>query len=1088
MTVTEIKQALGQFSIRLRADTPQEILDALPYFSLVAVTPGRLNPVQTGDNLLDSARYVGVLRGRADASDSATELFGAGMAFWLGDEDDKGDVFVNPVSVASASFANAIRAVLPPSGSILEGTLHAIPGSGTFTSTFQYQTPRKALTYITDTYGTETYPVSWRVNGNGTLDAGRDLDLFVTDPATILVRRDGGRDMFTRGYQGNMGLGLDVEDYTTEVVLLAEGEGAATVTASASQATPFLDRYGNTLKLVRLISESETSAGNAQARATLQLNRFRNARPEVELSTADYDVSGDLAVGDVVAVFDPAAGFVDLEREMWWRGQPINPVALKVVELTWPVPAGWTVALRSSLDGAWLDLSDWYVPEGGSTTIKVGDLSRALTSIGGEPVGTRPVADTSTPAAPVITSVESAAYQSRQSNDTRAAINVQWATPLNQDGSTVLDGDHYEIRIRATDTFSYPITWNQAGAFTWNELQTWNRPLSDPAADTGQWKTYFVGWDTNTLVITELMVTAEYEIQIRAVDAASPPNQSPWSASTTHVTRTDTLAPAQPAPPVVASSRIAIQVVHRLGAATGGEFNLAQDLHHLEVHAGGPAFFPDVTTALGTISATENHLTGRIPVVASFGLESTEDVWVRVVAVDRFGNRSSASEAVQASALLIDSAHISDLTASKITAGSILADILMAARIATALDGTRVELNSSGVILYDANGQPVINISAAASGNFFQITDGTDNALASIDSDGNGTFQEVAANDLVIAGDSFLDDYYDPLPKGIVAYGEFTQAELGASYPSTAAAGTQMPFMELSFVAEAGRRYRVRCNAQLDSTVVDEDFAFELRDGGDQVPTISSTRLTRSEIGGGSEGFNVDLFLEYVGEFTDGLHRLLWTFFGFDGTASIMLGNHSAVMYIEDTGSSVLVPDTAVLQEASAPPVTTYTKSYGATWYQTYKGSLAQKSDTTANQGQLDSGSDGNQRSLVGFDYATIRSDLAGATISKITVTATAEHWWYNSGGTAVIGTHNYTSKPSTWADSRVSQDRTRSSGWARGARKTVTLSNTIGNELRDGTSTGIAFGPGPSSDVLYYGKFTGSGSARPVITITYTK
>lgn len=1089
MTITEIKQGLGQWTIRLRSDTPREIRDNLPAFGHVAVLPGRVDVRTTGDGLLAAARFVGVLRGQKDDQED-TELTGVGMAFWLGDEDDKGHVFVNPVTVASASFANSVRAVLPPT--VTEGTLHAIPGSGTFSSTFQYVTSRKALTYVTDTYSTQTYPVSWRVNGDGSVDAGRDVDLFVADPVALLVRRNPGRDPFVRGLSGRMRLGLDVEDYTTEVVLLAEGEGAATVTASASQVSPYLDLQGNAVSITRMISESQTDAGNAAARAALQLNRFRNARPEVELSTEEYDLSGDVAAGDLIGVFDPDAGFSDPAVEKFYQGVPINPVALRVTELTWPVQAGWTVAYRSSLDGTWVDLSDYYIPEAGQTYIKVGDPSRALAGIGGEPIGTRPVADTSTPAAPAFTATDSVAYQSQQANDTRAALYLAWAEPLNTDGSTVLDGDHYEIRIRATETFTYAVPWSEVGAFPWNQLNTWGRLLSNDAADAAQWKTYFVGWNTEELTITELMVAAEYEIQIRAVDSAGPPNRSAWSSSVFHTTRTDTLAPEQPAAPIVAASRIAVQITHTLGAATGGTYNLARDLHHLEVHAGPPAFYPDESTMLGTVSATENHLQGRIPVVATFPVETTEDVWVRVVAVDRFGNRSGPSEAVQSSILLIDSAHISDLTASKITAGTISAAILMGARIATALDGSRVELNSEGVVLYDDNGQPVINITGAASGNFISITDGTDNALATIDSEGNGSFQEVSADDVVINGESFLTDYHDPLPKGVVAYGEWNSTEQGGTSFSATGAGTanQTPFMELSFVAEAGRRYRVRCNSQLDSSAVDEEFAFELRDGGSSTPTTSSTRLARSEIGSGTEGFAVDLFLEYVGEFTAGLHRLLWSFFGFDGTAVIWLDNHPAVMYVEDIGSSVLVPDTAVIHSApSTPPpaVTTYTRTYSATWYQTYTESGGQRTDTTANQGRLDS-QYGNQRSLIGFDYATIRSDLAGSTISKITLTAYAEHWWYNSGGTAVIGTHNYTSKPSSWSDSRVNQDRQTSANWPRSAKRTVTLSNTIGNEFRDGGTTGIAFGPGNSTDVIYYGKFSGSGSNRPSITITYTK
>jgi hypothetical protein len=1088
MTVTEVKQALGQWSLRLGDTTPRETLDALEYFGHVAIAPGRVDVRTVGDGLLTSSRYVGVLRGREDG-ESTTELFGVGMAFWLGDEDGKGPVFIAPEVVASASFADAVRAVLP--ATLTEGTLHAIPSSGTFSSTFQYVTSRKALTYITDTYSTQTYPVSWRVNGDGSVDAGRDVDLFGTDPDTVMVRKTGGRDMFVRGLAGRMDLALDVEDYTTTVVLLAEGEGAATVTASASQVSPYLDLQGNPVTITRLISESDTAAGNAAARANLQLNRFRNARPEVELSTDEYDVSGDVAVGDVIGVFDPDAGFVDPAVEKFWQGVPINPIALKVVELTWPVPAGWTVAYRSSTDGTWWDLSDHYIPEGGATYVKVGDLGRSLTGIGGEPVGTRPVADASTPAAPAFTATDSVAYQSQQANDTRAALYLAWNEPLNTDGSTVLDGDHYEIRIRSTQTFSYQIPWNRADDFTWSELGTWGRPLSNDAAEADQWKTYFVGWNTEELTISELMVSAEYEIQIRAVDAATPPNQSGWSSSVFHTTRTDTLAPNQPAPPVVAASRIAIQIVHTLGDATGGTFNLARDLHHLEVHAGTAAFFPDESTLLGTVSATENHLQAQVPVVATFQVEQTEDVWVRVVAVDRFGNRSGASEATQSSILLIDSAHISDLTASKITAGSITADILMAARIATALEGTRVELNAQGVILYDANGQPVINISAAASGNFFQITDGTDSALASLDSMGNGTFQEVSADDMIIDGDSFLDDYYDPLPKGIVAFAGYGPSFGSASDIIGAGPNTALGIAEISFIAEAGRRYEVTCIGQIRSTSANDAGVFILRDGGENTPTLASTQFARIDwVVGPNAGNTTVGTLIYRGEFTEGLHRLLATFYTATGTATLRTSIFDFYFTVEDKGSSVLVPNTFVLNTGGgdATPVTNYTKTYNATWFQTYRSTGAQKTDTTANQGQLDSGSDGNQRSLVGFDYATIRNDLAGATISKITLTAYAEHWWYNSGGTAVIGTHNYTSKPSSWSDSRVNQNRQTSSSWPRAAKRTVTLSTSIGNELRDGSTTGIAFGPGNSSDTIYYGKFTGSGSNRPSITISYTK
>lgn len=1087
MTINQVKQALGSWNLTLREDTPRELLDAIEPFGHVAVVPGRVDVRVAQDGLLSAARYVGVFRGRADGD--LFQLRGCGMEFWLGDEDGKGDVYETTVSASADTFADTIRALLPAGGSVTEGTLHSVPG--TFTGEFKYESPRSAITYVTDTFGTETFPVSWRVNGDGTLDAGRDDDMFVTTPVAMIVRKDAGRDPDIVGFAGNLSLDKDVEDYTTKVLLLAQGEGNAILTASASQATPYNDIHGNDVRFTRLISESTTDATNAAARAQLQLNRFKNPRYNLNLSTAAYDVQGDFVVGDRIWVFDPTSGFVDTDNEVYWRGNPINPIALKVQEMTWPVPEGWTVAFRRSSDGAWIDLSDHYRPESGSTSVVVGEFGRSLTGITGEPVGTRPSADTSTPATPAFTAVDSVAYQSQQANDTRAALYLAWDTPLNQDGSTVLDGDHYEIRIRATESFSYQIPWNRADDFTWDELQTWGRPLSNDAADAEEWKTYFRGWDDTRITITELMVASEYEIQIRAVDNANPPNQSGWSSSTFHVTRTDTLAPQQPAAPVVASNPLAIQIIHTLGSAEGGTFNLAQDLHHLEVHVGGPSFFPDESTHVGNLAATSSNLTAGIPAIGTFTVPNTSDIWVKVVAVDRFGNKSSPSEAVQSSVDLINSQYISELTASKISAGTISASILMAGAIKTAETGQRVELNSDGLVVYDANGDPTINLIADDDNpNYISITAGLENTLAAIDQDGNIQGQVGTFNDLVIDGDSFLDDYYDPLPKGIVAYGSWNQSQQGStSYPGSSA-GVEKGFMELSFIAEAGRRYRVTLTSQVLSSVVDEEYSFFLRDGGEDTPTTSSTFLSRAEIAGGSEAFAVDLTMVYVGEFTEGLHRLLWSFYGADGTARIHLANRPAFMFIEDTGSSALVEDTAVINDGGGtapPPVTTYTKNYDATWYQTYKGTGSQKTDTTANQGQYSS-SDGNQRSLVGFDYATIQADLSGATISSIKLTANAEHWYYNAGGTAVIGTHSYTSKPSTWADGSVNQNRQQSSGWPKPGSRTVTLIAAIGTDFQSGAARGIAFGPGPSTDLTYYGKFTGSGSGRPRLTITYTK
>lgn len=705
MSVTEVKQALGEWSVTLDPTTPKAVLDAITPFGHIAVVPGAgIDVEDAGDGLLAAARYVGVYRSRQAGGDDGYVLGGAGLAFWLGDEDDKGAVFVSPVVSASATFANAVRQLIP--ASLAEGMLSTPPGAGTWTNTTQYVTPRTALTYLTDTYSTDTYPVSWRVNNNGTLDAGPDSVLFVTSPRAILVRKRSGPELDFVGVHGQMELDQDVEDYTTKVVLLAEGEGGSTVTASASLVTAYRDLRGNLVNLTRLVSEFETDGANAPARATLQLNRFKNPRYAVSLNTDDFDVKGDFQVGDSIYVFDPANGFVSTQNEIVWRGQEINPLAMKVTELTWPIPAGWTVAFRDG-NGVWTDLSPYYRPESGQTTVQVGDYSNALTNADSQPIGNRPIADTSTPATPAFTSFASSTYQTGSGNgETKAQVQLTWNQPTNIDGSTVMDGRQYTIRWRPNVSAPYASTWDQASGYTWDGVSgnAWQQPLVSPILNTA-WNQTVVPWGTNQIMVQELTPGVTYEFQINAADTASPANISPFSTTMAVATAIDFFPPATPAVPEVAASRIAIQVVHRLGSAAGGTFNLDADLDHLEVHVGGsPTFYPDDSTRVGRLPANIGMIRAQVPVVGTFNVEQADTVWVKVVAVDRTGNKSTGSDAASAAALLIDTAHISDLSVSKVTAGTITADWIVSAKIKTAETGSRAVMDSQGFYTYDDQG------------------------------------------------------------------------------------------------------------------------------------------------------------------------------------------------------------------------------------------------------------------------------------------------------------------------------------------------------------------------------------------------
>jgi hypothetical protein len=713
MAVTDSLRALGQWSIQLNTNTPRELLSALKYLGHIVVLPGRVQPELAGDGLLTSATYTGVLRS-IGLGDTDHDLSGCGMSFWLGDEDGKGAVYEEPVTIVSELPVDAVRALLPASGAVTEGTFHAV--AGTYSGVHQWESPRSAIDYVATTVDAE-----WRVNGNATLDFGTEADLFVTTPKCLIVRRGAeGTDYDLRALAGAMSTASDVDDFTTRVVLLAQGTEASTLTATADidpGLNPYKDLHGNPVALTRMVSESTTDATNAPARAQLQLNRFSSTRDMLTLSSDSYVIAGSAVAGDYVWVFDPDIGLFDTDNEVVFRGVPLYPAKLRLTEVTWSIKPGYMVAYRDP-DGAWFDLTDYVIFENGQSTLKVGGYSRSLIT-SGEVVGTRPVPDSSVPAAPVwVEPFAQGVYQSPTTGAARGSTILVWTRPLNTDGSTILDGSHYEIRYRTTSVPVYPVTWGQAKAVysDWGDAKTAGATWSNPIVyDTGEWQHTTTGFDQLDFRLQEMLPAHPYEAQIRAVDMANPPNVSAWSASAFFQTTNDNLPPAAPAPPEIAASILKVLMVHRLGVASGGEFNLDRDLHHMELHGGPePLFTPTESTRLGKVLANYGMMTGEIPLVATFPLDDLDPVYFKVVAVDEAGNRSLPSTAVVATAELVDDAHIDSLTVSKVTAGTIFADWIIAGSIKTALGGSRVENDYNGIRLFNDANDLTVQLDAAS--------------------------------------------------------------------------------------------------------------------------------------------------------------------------------------------------------------------------------------------------------------------------------------------------------------------------------------------------------------------------------------
>lgn len=316
----------------------------------------------------------------------------------------------------------------------------------------------------------------------------------------------------------------------------------------------------------------------------------------------------------------------------------------------------------------------------------------------------------------VPANIYTAAYFSPATGTTLAQIELNWSVPTNTDGTTMIDGFQYLVQYRLSTTPIYPVLWSQLQGKPWSSIN--GNPWTNPLATTRntQWTTVAVSIDNTSAIVQGLLCNETYQFQIACVDVSG--NTSAFSSISTFATARDTQAPVQPDPPTVSASMVAVQVMHDLGSETGGSYNLAQDLDHLEVHYSyDPAFIPQAgvgsPTYLGKLIANAGMMAAQIAAVGTFQVTNTSGVYIRVIAVDESGNISPPSPSSGVTAVLIDDSHISSLNVSKLVAGTISATIILSGTIATANVGQRAVMDMAGFHAYNANGFKVFDVSPA---------------------------------------------------------------------------------------------------------------------------------------------------------------------------------------------------------------------------------------------------------------------------------------------------------------------------------------------------------------------------------------
>lgn len=197
----------------------------------------------------------------------------------------------------------------------------------------------------------------------------------------------------------------------------------------------------------------------------------------------------------------------------------------------------------------------------------------------------------------------------------RATLDVQWtAVTTNSDGSNITDLDYYQV------------TWKYTSDTGW-------RPSQRVEAEDGQ----------TVLQITNLTPGAGVQVRVRAADVWN--NFGAWSSTVSLTLAGDTIPPNKPASPIVTSNVGTLRVVWS-GLDSGGAA-MPPDLAGVEVHVSTADFTPTTGTKKDTLPP------GVLATTLTQGLTYGTEYWVKLIAVDTTGNRSTASDTTSTSHVVL---------------------------------------------------------------------------------------------------------------------------------------------------------------------------------------------------------------------------------------------------------------------------------------------------------------------------------------------------------------------------------------------------------------------------------------------------
>jgi hypothetical protein len=170
----------------------------------------------------------------------------------------------------------------------------------------------------------------------------------------------------------------------------------------------------------------------------------------------------------------------------------------------------------------------------------------------------------------------------------------------------------------------------------------------------------------------------------------------------------------------------------------------------------------------------------------------------------------------------------------------------------------------------------------------------------------------------------------------------------------------------------------------------------------------------------------------------------------------------------------------------------TFTKSYANSHTYSYYGSAKsyarRNSDGDCYQGTAPGDHGNAQASQILWPYATIASDLSGATVTAVTLTARNLQTWYKSGAALVLGWGVSSAGGSSWNVASGGGHRQVSRiAFKDDASRTVNLDTGWATCFRDSSAEYFTMGIPADTDLIDYGYWSG-GPSTWTLEVTYTK